>query len=225
MPDFEPDQESIARAAALSSRLMNDFRAVAEGRSERLRRKIFSERRYSEQADGVPISDVVTNVGRMATEFALARRWDNRIPCVKFDDGDFAPISITEFLGGSTSFLDSEEWFAHWERYGPVRFGRLLRDALRYSREEGERLIATDVAEAEERVGRSLQGFLSYRFAGIKAWAEWNRGSQLFGGPKGPSGGIGGASTTSPLAVGPGFFLQVQVSCLTPGLRIHVSPA
>jgi len=228
MADFELDQESVARATALSSRLMNDVRAVAEGGPpSEMRRKVFSERRYSEQAEGVPISDVVANVGRMATEFAMARRWDSEIPCVKLDDGDFAPISITEFFGGSSSsFLGSEDWFDHWERRGPFPFHRLWRETLRDSGEDGERLIATSVPEAEERVERSLQDFLSYRFAGIKAWAEWIRGSQFFGGSKGPSGGIGGDSTTPPpLAVGPGGGLQVQVSCLTPGLRIHVSPA
>jgi hypothetical protein len=39
-----------------------------------MRRKLFSEERYSEQAEGVPINDVVTHVGKMATEFAMARR-------------------------------------------------------------------------------------------------------------------------------------------------------
>ncbi len=226
MADFEPDQESVARAAALSSRLMNDVRAVAEGPSSERRRKVFVDERYSEQAEGVPISDVVENVGRMATEFAMARRWNNEVPCVKLDEGDLAPISITEFFGGPSSpFHGSEDWFEYWERYGPFPVHRLWRDAMRDSSELGERLVVTRVPDAEEAVGRSLQGFLSYRFAGIKAWTEWIRGSQLFRGSKGPFGGVGGSSAPPPLAVGPGGGLQVQVSCLTPGLRIHVSPA
>lgn len=227
MANFELDQESLTRAAALSSRLMGDVRAVAEGGPPlKMRRTVFSERRYAEQSEGVPLSDVVTSVGRMAYEFAMARRWDNQLPCMKLDDGGLAPISMTEFSGGP--FNGTAEWFDLWERYGPfpAPFPRMWLDVLRDGSEDGESLTVASVEEAEESVGRSLESFLSYRFAGIKAWAEWIRGSQLFGGSEGPLGGIGsGASVPPPLAVGPGGGLQVQVSCLTPGLRIHVSPA
>jgi hypothetical protein len=230
MADFEPDQESVARAATLSSRLMQDLRSVAEdGPLSRMRHKLFSEQRYSEQAEGVPINDVVTHVGKMATEFAMARRWDNEILCLKLDDGEFAPISIGDYFGGSSSLsYGSDNWLELWEREFPFPFPlhRLWREVLRNSPEQ-EGLIVTSVAEAEERVARSLQRFLSYRFGGMKKWTEWIQGSQLFGGPKGPSGGggIGGGGTAPPLAVGPGGGLQIQVSCLTPGLRIHVAPA
>ena len=228
--DFEPDQESVARAEALSSRLMNDLRAVAEEGPLAEGREVFSERRYSEQAEGVPITDVIANVGLMATEFALARRWSNEIPCLKLDDGELAPISIAEYFGGpSTPFSGgSVHWLEYWERYAPFPFPfhRLWKGIVLSSSEGEERLTVASVAEAEERVGRGLRGFLSYRFAGIKAWAEWIHGSQLFGGSKGPSGGFGGGiGAPPPLSVGPGGGLQIQVSCLTPGLRIHVSPA
>lgn len=233
MAEFEPDQESVARAATLSSRLMQDLRAVAEeGPPSRMRRKLFSEERYSEQAEGVPINDVVTHVGKMATEFAMARRWDNEVLCLKLDDGEFAPISIGDYFGGSSSSsYGADDWLELWEREFPFPFPlhRLWREVLRSSPEQ-EGLMVTDVAEAEERVARSLQSFLSYRFGGMKKWAEWIQGSQFFGRSKGPSGGGGGgvgggSSPLPPPAVGPGGGLQIQVSCLTPGLRIHVAPA
>jgi hypothetical protein len=61
----------------------------------------------------------------------------------------------------------------------------------------------------------------------MKGWAEWIRGTGIpgFGGSKGPPRGKGSSSLPRPPAVGPGGGLQVQVSCLTPGLRIHISPA
>lgn len=227
MADFEPDQESTSRAAALSSRLMQDLRSVAEGGPpSKMRRELFAEQRYSEQAHGAPINDVVMNVGQMATEFAIARRWGNEILCLKLEDGEFAPISMTELFGGSSfPSYGSEDWFEFWERDSPFPFPahRLWRDLLRGSRDQDEGLVVANVKEAEETVERGLRSFLSYRFAGIKKWTEWIQGvgGQLFGGSKGPSGSV----STPPLAVGPGGGLQVQVSCLTPGLRIHVSDA
>ena len=97
--------------------------------------------------------------------------------------------------------------------------------------------MAIDVREAEEGVERGLSGFLSYRFSGMKKYAEdrttptglrWIQRirNQLFGGstrsPRGRGAGSGGPP---PPAVGASGGLQVQVSCLTPGLRIHISPA
>lgn len=151
MPEFEPDQESVARAATLSSRLMQDLRSVAEeGPPSRMRHKLFSEQRYSEQAEGVPINDVVTHVGKMATEFAMARRWDNEILCLKLDDGEFAPISIGDYFGGSSSLsYGSDNWLELWEREFPFPFPlhRLWREVLRSSPEQ-EGLIVTNVPEA-----------------------------------------------------------------------------
>jgi hypothetical protein len=88
MPEFELDEESVSRAEKLSSRLMDDLRMVSKqgGKSE-MRRELFSEYRYSEQAEGVPINDIVENVGQMAGEFAAARRWGGEVPCLKLDDG------------------------------------------------------------------------------------------------------------------------------------------
>jgi hypothetical protein len=227
MPDFEPDQESVSRAATLSARLMRDLRSISqEGPPSKMRRELFSEQRYSEQAEGVPINDVVTNVGQMAAEFAMARRWDNEILCLKLDDGELAPISMTEYFGGPLwPSYGSEDWLELWEGSFPFPFPphRFLRDILRNAEQQEERLMVTDVRQIEGSVERSLNGFLSYRFAGIKKWIEWIQG---IGGSMGPFGGIGARSSSPPpLAVGPGGGLQVQVSCLTPGLRIHVSPA
>lgn len=233
MPEFELDQESVSRAEKLSSRLMQDLRMVSEGGPPPdVRRELFSEQRYAEQAEGVPINDVVINVSQMATEFAMARRWDGGVPCLKLHDGDLAPISMTEFLGGSFwPNYGSEEWIEFWERYGPFPFPshRFWREILRRSEREAEGVVVTDLLEAVGGVERSLSGFLSYRFAGMKNWREWIQGigGQRFGGSKGPpqTRGPGGGSPPPPPAVGPGGALQVQVSCHTPGLRIHMSPA
>ena len=232
MPAFELDEESLSRAQGLSSRLMHDLRTVSEaGRPSEMRRELFSEQRYAEQAEGVPISDVVANVGQMATEFATARRWDGEIICLRLDDGELAPISMTEFFGGPFwPGYGSEDWIEFWESSGfPFPPHRFWRDALRRSGQEEERVLVTSIPEVLETVQRNLNGFLSYRFAGIKKWGEWIHGAgrQMFGGSRRPprGGGSGGSSPPPPPAVGPGGGLQVQVSCLTPGLRIHVSPA
>lgn len=233
MPDFEPDEESVSRAVKFSSRLVHDLRMVTEeGPPSEMRRELFSEQRYAEQAEGVPINDVVANVGRMADEFAMARRWDGEVPCLKLADGNMAPISMTEmFSGPYWPSYGSEEWTEFWERYGPFPFPphRFWREFLRRSQRGEEGVVVTDFHEAVRSIERNLTSFLSYRFAGMKKWREWFQGisGQFFGGSKGPprSRGPGGSSPPPPPAVGPGGGFQVQVSCLTPGLRIHVSPA
>jgi hypothetical protein len=223
MPEFELDDESVSRAERFSSRLMDDLRTVSrKGPPTEMQKDLFSEERYSEQAEGVPISDVVENVGQMAREFAVARRWDGEIPCLKLDDGGVIPISLTEFLGGPAS----TNWFEFWERFGPFPMHLLWRDSLRFSWSQEEQITMTDVNEVEEGVQRGLKGFLSYRFAGLKKWAEWIHGAPSRGGGNPPPPrSLGSGVFPPPPAVSPGGGLQVQVSCLTPGLRIHVSPA
>jgi hypothetical protein len=226
MPEFQPDKESESRAKKLSSRLMSDVLKFSEAPSD-VRREAFSDQQYSDYAEDVPISDVMTNVGQMESEFALARRWDHQIACLKLDSGDLAPISVTEFAGGPIGpTYGPDEWIEFWERYAPVV--PTWRDLLRRSIHE-ENVVVTDIREAVDAVERNLTSFLAYRFAGISRWREWIEGigGRLFGGSKGPSrdGRTGSGSPPPPPAVGPGGGLQVQVSCLTPGLRIHVSPA
>jgi hypothetical protein len=239
MPEFELDPESLSRADSLSSRLMDDFRSVVEtGPRSEMRREIFSEERYAQQAREVPINDVVENVSQMATEFAAARRWDGEIPCLEMGDGELAPISLTEFFGGSWPSYGSEDWFEFWERYigRPFPPHRIWREVLRRADPMEERVRITSLGEAEGGLQRSLSGFLSYRFAGIRKWAEWIQGvygpgslRRPFGGklppPPPPPGGSSPGSSPVPPAVGAGGGLQVQVSCLTPGLRLHISPA
>jgi hypothetical protein len=233
MPEFELDEESVSRAEKLSSRLMHDLREASEGGSQsETRRGLFSESRYSDEEEGVPLGDVVANVNQMAMEFATARRWDGEIPCLKLDDGGLAPISLTEFFAGpSSSFYGSEDWVELWDRYfgGPFPPHRLWREILKRSERQEERVVVSDVREAEAAVQRSLNAFLSYRFAGMKRWAKWIKGigSDRPGGPPWwpfrRMNSIGGAPPTP--AVSPGGGLRVQVSCNTRGLRIHVSPA
>ncbi|MFN0077771.1 MAG: hypothetical protein ACKVY0_15045 [Prosthecobacter sp.] len=237
MPEFELDQESISRAEKISSQLAHELRMVSEAgppsdmRPELfdVRREFFSEQRYADQAEGVPINDVVTNVRQMAEEFAMARRWDSVIPCLKLHDGDLAPISMTDFIGGSQwSGYASAEWIKFLERYGPFPPDRFWHEFLRRSQQGEEGVVVADFREVAGSVERNLTSFLSYRFAGMKSWREWIQGigGQLFRGSKGPPSSTGpGGSSPPPPAVGPGGGLQVQVSCLTPGLRIHVSPA
>jgi hypothetical protein len=233
MPEFEPDGESVLQAEALSSRLMHDLRMASEERpSPEALRELFSEQRYSEQAEGVPIDDVVANVSQMADEFAIARYLDGEIPCLVLGDGELAPISMNGNWGESPwPSIGSAGWFEFWERFGPFPLHRVWKEILRRSPSLEEGMRMTDLREAEGGIERSLSGFLSYRFAGIKRWAEWIQGvyrpgrlqSSSAGPPTSPRSA--GSSPPPPPAVAPGGGLQVQVSCLTPGLRIHVSPA
>jgi hypothetical protein len=211
---------------------MQDLHMVSEeGPPPEMLRERFSEQRYAEEAEGTPIKDVLANVGQMAAEFAMARRWDGKILCLKLDNAELAPISMSEYFGGLLwPTYRSEDWFELWERGFPSPFPphRFWRDILLRSAQEEENVMVFSFGEAAEGVERSLKGFLSYRFAGIKKWGEWIHGigNQFFGGPRRPPRSRGGSSGSSPApAVGPGGGLQVQVSCLTPGLRIHVSPA
>jgi|GEM_PF-2121428 len=228
MAEFELDQESVSRAERLSARLMRDLSMVSEqGPRSEMRRELFSERRYANQAEGVPINDVVANVGQMAMEFAMARRWDSEIPCLELADGYLAPISMTgSLVGPMWPTRGAEDLFEFWERHLPFPLHSFWSELLRRSMREDDRVVLTDTREAQAPVERGLKDFLSYRFAGIKKWADWIRGpgTQISGGskkpPKGPTGG-----SPPPPSVAPGGGLRVQVSCLTPGLRIHVAPA
>lgn len=226
MADFKPDQESVSRAKSLSSQLMTDLRNMVEsGSRSEMRRELFSAQRYEQEAAHVPISDVVTNIGQMATEFAMARRWDGEILCMKFSDGELAPISMATYPGG----YGPEGMIEFWERYGPFPMHRYWREFLWHERSEEDHVILTNVEEAEEGIQRSLSNFLSYRFSGMKKWAEWIQGKGISNSVKSTDtsdvSGSGSAQPPRPPAVGAGGGLQVQVSCSTPGLRIHVSPA
>jgi hypothetical protein len=230
MPEFELDQESILRAEKLSSQLMKDFRTVsAEAPSLKISWELFSEERYAEQAEEVPINDVVANIGQMAMEFAIVRRSGGRVLSLKLDNGEMAPISMTEFFGGPLwPYYAAEDWIEFWEKNFPFPFSlhSFWRDIYTGGAQD-ERVMMTDVREAEGGLERSLKGFLSYRFAGMKKWAEWIQGAgfSTLRRKGAPQGRGAGSSPPPPPAVGPGGGLQVQVSCLTPGLRIHVSPA
>jgi hypothetical protein len=222
MSEFEVDKDSMSRAEQLSSKLIHDLRmASEEGASTEMRRELFSERHYAEQAEGVPVSDVVANIDQMAMEFAMARYLDGKILCLKLDNGELAPVSMNEFFGGSfLSSLDSEDLMDFYKYSDFPPFRHFWRNKLRRAGSEEEQSIVTDFREAQEGIERSLNGFLSYRFAGIKKWKEWIHGTGT------SSSGNSGSSGVNPLpTVGAGGGLQVQVSCLTPGLRIHISPA
>lgn len=231
MPEFEIDDESVARAERLSSQLVDALRQATGERHPSEMAEVFSEQRYAEEAGETPIDDVLANVGQMAQEFAMARRWDGEVPCLKLQDAALAPISMAEFFGGSHwPIFGSQEWMEVWERYGRFPFSphRFWREFVRRFTRGEEEVVTTNVAEAEEAVGPSLRDFLVFRFAGMKEWRRWIQaiGGQHSRGSRGyPPGTAAAGGTSPPPAVGAGGGLQVQVSCRTPGLRIHVSPA
>ena len=145
---------------------------------------------------------------------------------------------MTALFGWASPSYGSEGWIEWWTRsYDfPVPPYHYLRDFVWQASREEERLVVINIREAEEGVGRGLNGFLSYRFAGMK-WI----GSRLFGGSRGPRLGFAEVKKLPewfrwigtrffgrhppPPVICPGGGLQFQVSCLTRGLRIHVSPA
>jgi hypothetical protein len=183
-----------------------------------MQRTVFTERRYAKQAGKVPIKDILVNVRQLAIELALARRWDGEVLCFKLPGGEIIPISMTAFFGSPLPSHGSKDWTL-WSHaffnfpFPPHKFWR------EYIRQTGqtEQFEITGVGTAEERVGLSLSEFLSFRFAGIKQWAEWigmARRKRLVS-----------SSPAAPPPFGPLGSLQVEVSCQTPGLRVHIAPA
>jgi hypothetical protein len=127
-------------------------------------------------------------------------------------------IPISLFESGAGPGPSIADWLTILERDFPWPFGRhLLRETLRKFKQREESLIVTALDEATEMAERNILSFLSYRFAGIKLWSGWMQEfHDLFS--RHPSGAVSSEA-------GPSGGLQVQVSCSTPGLRIHVSPA
>lgn len=214
MPEFTPDQESIARADNITSRLMHDLRMLSEELpSATACREVFSVERYTEEVEGAPLNDVLATFGQMAAEFAMARLADEKVLCLELAGGKLIPVSITAFPGEPfRPFNDYGDWIELWEAYGPFHTWLLHRfwRELRRSHQHPYRI--THVGKAEENVKASVQSFLAYRFAGLKSWSEWFHGARS------------GWDATPP-SVRSGGRLQIQVSCRIPGLRLHVSPA
>ena len=230
MLHFEPDSESVYRATELSSRLMKDMRLVSEEGSSEVSRQVFSEREYDQQAYGAPIIDVITNVSQMAIEFGIIRRWDHRVLCLRHEGGEVAPIAMTGFWNSAGwPGAGPEDWPELLRHQFPPSFFRdAWRERLRRLKQEDESFIVSEVHAVEGAVERGLVSFLSYRFAGMNApkyppiqilrdfllrrfGSSGRRSRGSSGGPPGVPVGGGG--------------LHVKVSCRTPGLRLHVSPA
>jgi hypothetical protein len=75
MPEFDLDKESVFRAEGLAAGLMEALETVSQkGPEPELRRELFSEERYLKEANGVPIQDVLADVGQMA--MSLPQRGD-----------------------------------------------------------------------------------------------------------------------------------------------------
>ncbi len=225
MSSFELDPDSVRQADGLSSQLTNDIREVVQqgyplepGQTP----ESFSGRRYEQKVKSVPIDDVVSHVSQMAIDFSQMCHLDNRIPCMRLGETDLVPVSIRALFGDQ--WIETE----HSYRLNPHYFDRLYDRVIHIQKIlTGRRLEIADFDSVIEGVQRSLSWFLSYRFSGIKKWAEWIHGlggADEGAGDPGPSG-VSSAQPPRPPSVGSGGGLQIQVSCRTPGLRIHVAPA
>jgi len=215
-PEFEPDEESTSRASALTSRLMENLKMVVEERTEPAEvREIFAPEHYAERVEGVPVADVVENVGRMATEFMLLNQFESDVLCCRLGDGQPAPVSISKLLGGLPAHYPTDA-FLRIMGTSPIG-GNFVQALLRDHQQQDPSLTFVDVREAEDSTERNLGAFLSYRFAGMKVWNEWIQRFQNFG--------SGVPNDPIPSEIGPGGGLQVEVFCRTRGLRIHISPA
>src|SRR5437870_4324539 len=134
MAEFKLDEESVSRAERVTSRLMRDLQDVTEiGSEPQMRHELFSEGRYGDDTQGAPIGDVLENVSQMATEFAIAKRWDGTVACLKLDDETLAPMSLTQFFAGpSSQVYGSQSWIELWDRYGgPFPFYRTWHEGLK----------------------------------------------------------------------------------------------
>jgi hypothetical protein len=225
--EFEPDAEARQRAENLTGRLMQDLRLVAE-RGPDARRQVFREAHYREEAGNTPIGDVVDDVAEMATQFAVSRRIDGEILCARFGDGEVAPLSMRDTRRGAPWPFEATQWWEFWEEF-PFPFPRRFwRDAIkRAALDTDEELISTSVEEAEAMTERNLASFLSFRFAGFRRWLDWLpwSGDEGGGGPPGPPPAGSGPSGPVPPTPGAGGGLQVEVTCQTRGLTLHIAPS
>ncbi len=226
MANFQVDPESIERAEKLSSRLVNDLRkASADRANSQFREFVLLERGYVDEGTEPQIADVIENINQMATDFALARRWDGKVPCLRLKDGGLAPITFNEFFGASASegrvMVDHPIYFEPSFAYG--RWREVLRTI---EKEADDNIVLTEVPEAEERVQKSLNSFLAHRFAGLKTLGEWVKLGRKFG-PRFLSGIYKWRRNSQmlPPGISEDGGMRVRVSCRTRGLRLHVSPA
>lgn len=208
--------ESIFFAERVSGRMVEDLeKSVDSGFSRGALEELFNESRYSDDFRNVPLQDVAVHLRRLGSELATARERELPIACVDYKNGEIAPISMMRL--GRDRFL--------WERIGGAIFQERYRLApQRVAARDWKRVVEILVREEENVVSlpyretlkgfeRSLAHFLAFRF-------EWRRliDSYRWAG----DGGEGGGSP--PLSM-VGAKLAMEVSCNTPGLRVHVSPA
>lgn len=224
--EFEPDPDARRRAENLSARLIRDLRVISErGPDIDFSRQVFREAHYREEAANAPIQDVVDDVAEMAHEFAISRRIGGEILCARVGDDELAPVSLRDSLHGP---FGGAPWWEFWEEFGFPLPRRIWREAIkRAARNADDELISTSVEEAEAMTERNLASFLSFRFAGLKLlpdWLHWRR-DDSGGGPPGPPRGGSASGPPPPPIGGSGGGLQVEVSCQTRGLRLHIAPS
>jgi hypothetical protein len=217
MPEFEPDQESVSQAEQLSSRLMANVRTASQtGIPSDGERGLFSAERFSTTA--APIEDVLLTVRQMTDELAFAKRWSGRVPCLRFEDGEWAILSVGNFMGPNFAGLEfGPEWIEDYYHISPYPVAELIYRQVERQARNDDSVKMIENNEAIELVSESLKSFLAYRIAGMKSWREWIQ--QGFS-----SSGRSGGGTPPPTIGGAGG-LQVQVACQTPGLRIHIARA
>jgi hypothetical protein len=223
MMEYTPDARSVSIAAAIASSLTNDTRAnpYTTGRGGGLRSSDLRR-----DVEGTPIEDVLEDYERLAWELAWA--WESKVDvlCLQLSDESVAPISIVgadefRYLALGARTRNRDEFFRRREM------------SLHRAEIAEGRVVPLEPSTVLNHVQRGLQAFLSYRFSGTRSHAEsMVRSRQRSGGFNAGSFGQGsdgfarpGGFGSLPSASGGGQGLEVTVSCNTPGLRIHISPA
>ena len=234
------DGDSDERARSLSYELVNSLRSISnvrvnirEGWARRPLYKQFSKATFKKQAGEAPIGDVVADVGQMAEEFAIAREYySRRVLCWKLDDAGWVPVSITKNLlhtvGISEEDLAFSEAFQALEHSNSYLRPRIWHKVVDRAHEVNPRFHVFHVQETEGQLESNLTAFLSARFTGMEVLNREAGGIADIGGlGSGPSHDGGGLEhgATAPPRVGVPNGLRVKVSCVTPGMRIHIAPA
>lgn len=227
---FQPDSESVALAKKLTDVFMRDVEGENFARPYDSRRT----RAYaSEVGVEAPLHDVPLAVSHFSSIRFAARETNESLLCVRLDDGTSAPVGFDFFLPNFAQTFGGIPWprFPYPDPFLWRELIRWWRQNNEYSRSSLERddFLFLSVKEATGMFRNGLENFLSFRIAGFRHWREWMSGregeSQGRRGKSPSGGGSGRGGVPRPPSVSPGGGLSVQVSSLTHGLRLHVSPA
>lgn len=217
MEEFELDNESTSRAKQISSSWIETISGFSRSnfRGDGSTR-IFNELITIEKKWLIQIWDVVKNVELMALELSAARKSRvGKLFFLKLDGGEFALIPFNTHLQ-PFRHRKLKNLFWNYRLEGVPLFP--FRDATKEFQRD---VVAFDAQEAEQTIQKGLEGFLSYRFAGVKYLengggkpidSEWKHGET-------------GSSSSIPRGFRSYGSLEMEVSCSQSSLRIHFSPA